>query len=243
MAGTYSYRIGSRDVDVSSRARVCAVGDLVLQAAGDDADMLGFGIGDLNTDGASWVLSRMAMEIRRLPALGETVDIYTWVSDYGRLFTTRNMVLTDGEESEIAAAVTQWAMIDLSTRRPLDLSALSNKGTSLVDRQPPIEMPHKIGGGDSLMEHPYTVVYSDIDFNGHVNSMKYLEWMIDSLPPGVAENFSSLRLDLNYLHEARPGDALTICRADDPGGACHFDIKNSDGASICRAIIDNKRTI
>jgi acyl-ACP thioesterase len=242
VAGTYTYRVGSKDVDASGRARLCTVGDLVLQAAGDDADMLGFGVSDLNLDNASWVLSRMAVEMRRLPARGETVDVYTWVSDYGRLFTTRNMVLScDG--AAMGAAVTQWAMIDISTRRPLDLSALSNKGTSLVDREPPIEMPRKVTGvSGNILERPYTVVYSDIDFNGHVNSMKYLEWMIDSLPPGEAGSLDALRLDINYLHEARLGEALTICRGDDDGGARLFDIKNAGGGAVCRAAI-NPRTL
>jgi hypothetical protein len=45
----------------------------------------------------------------------------------------------------IGAAVTQWAMIDLTTRRPIDLSVLANKSTSLLDKEPPIERPRKVG--------------------------------------------------------------------------------------------------
>jgi acyl-ACP thioesterase len=87
------------------------------------------------------------------------------------------------------------------------------------------------------LERPYLVAYSDIDFNGHVNSMKYLEWMIDTLPAGVTASMGALRLDINYLHEARQGDALTICRAAGADGGYVFDIKNADGVSICRAAI------
>ncbi len=232
------------------------MGDLILGAAGDDADMLGFGVGDLNPGNASWVLSRMAVELRRLPSRGETIDIYTWVSDYGRLFTTRNMVLTsddggsghaeDGDRGIIGAAVTQWAMIDLDTRRPLDLSPLSNKATSLVDREPPIERPRKVGSFECTSEQPYVVVYSDIDFNGHVNSMKYLEWMVDTLPAGVLAALSSIRFDINYMHEATLGETLTICSGPDTANAAadatptpthHFEIRNATGTPICRATI------
>ncbi len=250
MAGTYSYRIGPRDIDASLRARLYTMGDLILGAAGDDADMLGFGVSDLNLGNASWVLSRMAVELRRLPSRGEKIDIYTWVSDYGRLFTTRNMVLTSEDGAELGAAVTLWAMIDLDTRRPLDLSPLSGKATSLVDREPPIERPRKVGtptagrnaDGDSscaedLVEQPYVVVYSDIDFNGHVNSMKYLEWMVDALPAEVLAGMSSVRFDLNYLHEATLGETLAICSATDSAATHLFDIRNATGTSICRATI------
>jgi acyl-ACP thioesterase len=237
MAGTYRYRIGPRDIDAGLRTRIYTLGDLILGAANDDADMLGFGVSDLNVGNASWVLSRMAVEMRRLPARGEALDIYTWVSDYGRLFTTRNMTLADEAGAEIGAAVTLWAMIDLDTRRPLDLSPLSNKGTSLVDREPPIEKPRRVGAFQCTLERPYTVVYSDIDFNGHVGSMKYLEWMIDTLPPDVPATLETLRFDINYAHEARLGEALTICSAIDPPGTHHFEIRNAEGASICKATI------
>jgi acyl-ACP thioesterase len=179
----------------------------------------------------------MAVEMKRLPSRGEQIDVYTWVSDYGRLFTTRNMTIADEAGVEIGAAVTLWAMIDLDTRRPLDLSPLSNKGTSLVDRQPPIEKPRKVGAFECTLERPYAVVYSDIDFNGHVGSMKYIEWMVDSLPPRVPTEMSALRFDINYIHEARLGDALTICSATDETGVHHFDIRNAEGASICKATI------
>lgn len=252
MAGTYRYTIEPRDVDSSLRARIYTMGDHILQAANDDADMLGFGVRDLNAGvgsagvEASWVLSRMAIEMRRMPRRHEQIGVYTWVSDYGRVMTTRNMVITDGEGVEIGAAVTQWAMIDLSTRRPLDLSALSNKSTSLVDRQPPVEKPHKVGalgrrvggeedGGENVAETTHKVAYSDIDFNGHAGSMKYVEWMVDTLPAGTLARAEALRLDINYLHEARQGDRLTIRSGTGPEGVLIFDISDGAENSICRA--------
>ena len=247
MAGTYSYRIEPRDIDATLRVRVYTMGDLVLQAANDDADMLGFGVRDLNEGvgstgvEASWVLSRMALDVKRLPRRHEQIDIYTWVSDYGRLVTTRNMTVADGDGREIGAAVTQWAMIDLSTRRPLDLSALSSKRTSLVDREPPIERPRKVAAittaeAPGYAEKACQVAYSDIDFNGHVNSMKYLEWMVDMVPVEVLSRAEGMRIDINYLHEARLGETVTICRAQDTEKNLLFDIRNEEKISICRAM-------
>ncbi len=247
MAGTYRYRIEPRDIDASLRVRLYTMGDLILQAANDDADMLGFGVKDLNAGigsagvEASWVLSRMAVEMHRLPARHEEIDVYTWVSDYGRLMTTRNMTVANEAGVEIGAAVTQWAMINLETRRPLDLSSLSSKSTSLVDREPPIEKPRKVPAvAGSIAERPYTVAYSDIDFNGHVNSMKYLEWMANTLPPEVLTGLSGFRYDINYIHEARLGEELTVCLGTDSEGVYLFDIKNADGISICRASLSVK---
>jgi acyl-ACP thioesterase len=211
------------------------MGDYILRAANDDADKLGFGIRDLNVNNSSWVLSRMAVELYRIPSRHEQVAIYTWVSEYGRLVTTRNMVLEDESGKRIGAAVTQWAMIDLATRRPLDLSVLADKNTSFVDREPPIERPRKIGAIEGGREQSRAVVYSDIDFNGHVNSMKYLEWMLDRVPVELLEGVRSARFDINYVHEAKLGQILSILSSEtEPRG---FDIRSEDGISICRAAI------
>ncbi len=239
MAGTYRYRIDPRDVDATLRVRIYTMCDYIFGAANDDADMLGFGVRDLNASNSSWVLSRMAVEMERLPSRHEEIEVYTWVSDYGRLMSTRNMVVTDSEGRETGAAVTQWAMIDLSTRRPLDLSALSNKRTSLVDREPPIALPRKIGPFECSVERPHRVVYSDIDFNGHVNSMKYLEWMVDTMPAELLEKAAGMRLDINYIHEAKLGQSLTVCYAE-TDGLHQFDIRNEEGLSICKAAIQLK---
>lgn len=235
MAGTYRYRIEPRDVDATLRARIYTVGDYMLQAANDDADMLGFGVRDLNVGNASWVLSRMAVEMERIPSRHEEVAVYTWVSDYGRLVTTRNMVLTDAEDRRIGASVTQWAMIDLDTRRPLDLSHLANKKTSLVDREPPIALPAKVRPFEAARQRPHEVVYSDIDFNSHVNSMKYLEWMADTMPAELLEKARGMRFDINYIHEAKLGQKLMIGHTS--GDAQLFDIVNEEGLSICKASI------
>jgi acyl-ACP thioesterase len=235
MAGTYKYRIEPRDVDATLRVRIYTMGDYILQAAGDDADTLGFGIRDLNSGNSSWVLSRMAVEMSRLPARHEEIAVYTWVSDYGRLVTTRNMVIHDESGTQIGAVVTQWAMIDLATRRALDLSELSNKGTSLVDREPPIDKPAKIAPFEATLRRPYEVVYSDIDFNGHVNSMKYLQWMADTMPTELLERAGGMRFDINYIHEATLGQCLSIGYAT--GDRQLFDIQTAEGLSICKAAI------
>lgn len=237
MAGTYKYRIEPRDIDATLRTRIYTMGDLILQAANDDADKLGFGVRDLNAGNASWVLSRMAFEMSRLPSRHEEIAVYTWVSDYGRLMTTRNMVVTDGEGREIGAAVTQWAMIDLETRKALDLSALSNKSSSLVDREPPIERPRKVVTFECGAERSHIVVYSDIDFNGHVNSMKYLEWMVDTMPAELLSAMRGFRFDINYIHEAHLGRELAVCLGSNADGVLLFDIRNPDGSSICKAAI------
>jgi len=64
----YDYAVQPREVDLTKRATIITLGDSILHTAGEDADRIGFGIRNLQSKDSTWVLSRMAVEIDRLPA-------------------------------------------------------------------------------------------------------------------------------------------------------------------------------
>ena len=61
----YIYRIEPGDADFMKRATLMSLADYILHTAGEDADRGGFGVRDLNLHNASWVLTRMALEVER----------------------------------------------------------------------------------------------------------------------------------------------------------------------------------
>jgi acyl-ACP thioesterase len=211
----------------------------ILDIAGADADKKGFGIKKLGSENRSWVISRMALDLYRLPNRYETVEIATWVNDYGRLLTTRNFTAADENGSSILAAVTQWAMIDLSTRRPLDLRYVDEYNRHLCIEQTPINNPIKIAAINSQETIVHKITYSDIDFNRHVNSLRYFMLMIDTLPIEFLSNTNPVHIEVNFLHEAQYGDTLTA-GYEQRGTKSLFEIKNSSGTVICRASIEWK---
>jgi len=52
--------------------------------------------------------------------------------------------------------------------------------------------------------------YSDIDFNGHVNNARYIQWIQDIIEPGTLETAKQIRLDINYLSEVRCGETIRL---------------------------------
>lgn len=233
--GVYRYKVKARNVDFSKQITIVSLVDFVLEAAGEDADKNGFGVVDLNKQNHSWVLSRMSLEISAMPVDGETFIVTTWVNEIGRMMTTRNMIISNASDEIIGGAVTSWAMIDLTTRRPLDLSANENYLKAVIDNDSPIDHPCKVRVGAECIEREHRVVYSDIDFNGHTNTMKYLEMMFDTMPMTDLEGRKFRRLDVNFLHESRYGDSLNIRFCDAESDKSCFEIVSDDSMPICRA--------
>lgn len=207
----YNFRVEPQDVDFTLRATVPSLGAAVLNTAGIDAHGKGFGVDALNADNHSWVLSRMALEFDCQPGQYTDYTIATWISDYGRVLSTRNFTLTDAAGREFGRAVTQWAMIDLQTRSAVDLSWVGREhAEAIVDVPSPTEKPRKIREVNPTQTVEHRVAYSDIDFNRHVNTMRYIEMMCDMLPMEWFAREAPVRLDIHFLRECRYGQTLSI---------------------------------
>lgn len=207
----YNYRVEPQEVDFTLRATISALGGAILNTAGVDAHGKGFGVDALNAENHSWVLSRMAIELDCRPLQYTDYTIATWISDYGRVLSTRNFTLTDAAGREFGRAVTQWAMIDLRSRSAVDLSWVGREHAgAIVDAPSPAERPRKIRSVEPTSAASHRVVYSDIDFNRHVNTMRYIEMMVDMLPLELPTSEAPFRLDIHFLKECRFGQTLAV---------------------------------
>lgn len=231
--GVYKYKIAQRDIDFTCRPTLSSVSDYVLSAAGQDADRNGFGIRTLSENNWMWVLSRFCIEFERYPAQYEDFVVRTWVSEVNRLMTTRNFTITSASGERIGAAVSNWAMLDMNTRKAVDLSANLEYAHALIPEPSPAELPLRIGSIKASRQEERRVAYGDIDFNRHTNSLRYLGMMMDMLEPEHFENHTVRRMDMNFIHESGYGDTLTVAMQDGVQGETLFEINNC-GQTVCR---------
>lgn len=232
--GCYDYVADSRDVDYRGCATPTAMIHYILEAAGQDADLNGFGVRDLNCDNCTWVLSRMAVEFFRWPGSGDAFTVRTWVNEVNRVMTTRNMAVTGADGTPLAAAVTQWAIIDVDRRAAVDIRAHVDYEGKVADEPSPIAKPARIDAFEPRETSLHRVAYSDIDFNRHMNSLKYIGLMADMVPIGHYETKRVSRVDIHFIHEALYGQRLAV-GCDQRGGESLFEITDEGGQPLCRA--------
>lgn len=236
----FNYNIGPSSIDFTGRISVSSMFDIILGAAGEDAHARGFGVEALAKNNFGWVLSRICFELDYLPREYSDFTIYTWISDYNRLSSTRNFELVDAEGREFGRAVSQWCMIDFDTRMPADMNTMAKAHEgNMVDAPSPCERPRRLAAveGEPLLQH--RVAYSDIDFNRHMNTMRYIDIIFDSMPIEVPENLQALRMDINFMRESRYGDNLSLyCEERD--AVRNYEYRNAAGEALCRASLELK---
>ena len=233
-------KVEPKQVDFTSRVSVSSICDMILYVAGVDAYNRGFGIDVLAGKNFGWVLSRMCVELDYMPKEYDEFTIHTWISDYNRLSSTRNFTLSDDEGREFGRAVSQWCMLDFDTRMPVDMNTLAkvHDGT-IVDCPSPCERPRRLGAVKSEPIAEHKVVYSDIDFNRHMNTMRYINLIFDSMPIEVPEKLEAWRMDVNFMREALYGDYLRL-KSEACDNAASYEFENQAGEALCRFAFEFK---
>ena len=236
---SYPFTIQPENVDFTLRASAASIISYMLNVAGTDAHLKGFGVEALQGHSFTWVLSRLAVEISTQPRQYTDIEIDTWVNEFNRLSSTRNFKMRIGDEV-IAAGVSQWCMLNMETRQAVDMTLLKDVyERAMVAEASPIAAPARLRDVEPQISVSRPVVYSDIDFNRHVNTLRYIDLIFDTLPLELIEKNAGMRLDINFIAEALYGEVLTI-GAYSEGNVWQFDISSDSGKKLCRAKIEFK---
>ena len=232
--GSFNFITESYLLDFRGRVTIPMIGNYMLHAASCHAADHGFGFSDMTEKNTAWVLSRLAIEMRSFPTMDQPITVSTWVEGVYRLFTERCFDVKDAKGNPIGYARSIWAAIDMETRRPtiLDVEGLK---PYMVERPCPIERPAKISQVEELDEgEPYTVRYSDLDINGHLNSIKYMEHLLNMFDIEMYKTKEISRFEIAYLSEGRYGMNLMLHNHEIQPGLYHMAICN-EGKAIARA--------
>lgn len=235
--GNYQFVAEPFHVDFTGHLTMGVLGNHLLNCAGFHATERGFGIGTLNEENYTWVLSRLAVELDEMPCQYEAFSIQTWVENVYRLFTDRNFAILDKEGRKIGYARSVWAMISLNTRKPADLLTLHEGGITeyVCDEPCPIEKPSRIKVVSQEAADVLTAKYSDIDINGHVNSIRYIEHILDLFPFDIYRTKRIRRFEMAYVAESYYGDTLSFYLDEGGNDTYQVEVRKNAGVVVCKA--------
>ena len=237
--GSFKFHIESYVCDFKGKATLPVMGTFILQAATIHAQQRGFGYESIVKDNVAWVLSRLSIEISEYPGHDEDLTVETWVEDVTRLFTQRCFKFINKGGNTIGYARTIWAAIDMKTRRPIDIPAWRPDIADYVDdtKKCPVEKPLKIPAVENIEPSMgYSVRYSDIDINRHMNSIKYIEHTLNVFDLEIFKEFNIRKFEIVYLSEGNFGNKLKLYKEEISLNEYLIDTKK-DGESICRVRI------
>lgn len=176
-------------------------------AASEHATHLQAGFSQLAPRNLAWFATRYHVQIRRYPAYGETVRVKTWPKAKRRLFALRDFEMYVGEE-QIAAGSSVWCLVDMASRKPLDVDNTlpylpENPQDALVSDFPRVPLPQPFDH-----EETFSPRDSEIDMNGHANNTALINLAMECLPQGLVKDHSVAGMLVFFKHETGKGQTI-----------------------------------
>ncbi|GAB2251546.1 hypothetical protein Droror1_Dr00004393 [Drosera rotundifolia] len=164
-----------------------------------------------------WVVSRFHVKICKHTSWGNIVEVDAWFDSAGKNSFRRDWIVRDYKTKQtIAKATSTWVIMNKETRKlskiPEEVkqelysfhsSRFALKSTDEMDRINKITEQSA-----DLIQSGIAPKWSDLDGNQHVNHIKYVRWILESIPVDIVAKYDITNIILEYRRECRQNDVL-----------------------------------
>ena len=184
------YKINIFDVDSEHKCKFSSLVDYLWDVVISQSDYLGETKEGFVHNQCIWVLLKYDITIYEYPKFKDTITVDTKVLGTKKFYGYRQNTIKNsdgkiiGDQSEIYGL----------------------KGE--LDEVPPLDDIPKIQKEDYIKDYP--IRYSDIDSNGHVNNVRYMEMAMDTLPRSILNDYELFNIKVLFKKETTDGDTLHI---------------------------------
>ena len=230
--GVYSWAVRTYECGPDGRATMVSVCNWLQEAASLNAETLAFSKSDFEAAGEniSWVLTRLKVRIARFPKWEEKVSILTFPRGGRRIVAYRDFVLMGADGDELGRATSEWMLIDLASRKivaiPDGVFAAANTVREPVFGEEPfakLRWDCKAESSDALVLRARR---GDIDLNGHVNNVHYVEWLMEGRPDAAGPCHE---IDIVFKSETLAGEEVRVESVETEPGVYFHRVYAPDG--------------
>lgn len=202
------------------------------------SDMAGYGPNDIEKTGVSWVLLDWKLQVLKRPKYGQTLNVNTWGRTMKRSYTYRDFEMYDEQNNLCVIGTSKWVLVNSDTGKITRISEeilkkyqIEEKSVFNIEELDKLNIPETYSS-----EMNYQVCRRDIDLNGHMHNLYYLDLAYEVLPQNVYEKrpFDSVRIQ--YKKEVKLGDIIK-CRYTFEAGNHIITICSEDETKVHAIII------
>ena len=208
---TRSFYLSAAECNAQQEMSLPLLAQKLIDVATEHANILDIGNPSMPSPDMGWVLSRLTIEMERYPEENTDYSITTWVEDWNRHFSRRAFSISDADGNTLGYARSIWMVLNTSDRSNAGLSGLNFNPDWISGIECPIPMQEKhVRIEPDGSETVYRFKYCDIDFYRHVNTVRYIDLLLNQFDMKTYDQNIVNRLELSFLHEASYGMDIRI---------------------------------
>ena len=202
------YRLLSSDVDAGQRLRLSRLFTFLQEASIAHTTELGMGREKTLDRGLLWIVTLQQVQVARLPVYDEDVKLLSWPGETMHLYFPRYYRMEDRAGRTLLTGSALWALMDRASRKmvfPEDHGVRIHGETG----EKPLPLPAAPKPAKDGEKEAFTVPYSYVDLNGHMNNTRYLDLSEDRMPADLrARPIREVRAE--YSGEAKLGETVDL---------------------------------
>ena len=215
MKFSQKYTTTWHDTDANRRVRLTQLLVYMQETSNFHLKSIGCDLDELRDEkGLAFLLSKIRLAIYSPLYAYEDISVSTWTCESRGYAFSRFYEIRRGEEL-IASADTTWALISLTDKQLCKVDSIDLG----FEHEPPTDIGipmrfrvPKTEEMDTLGIRP--IVYSDLDYNMHMNNTRYADMLCDFMSYEDIPNIKGI--SLSYLREAAFGDNISVhCRKEE----------------------------
>lgn len=185
--------------------------EIIQEASIGGSAFVGAGVEDIRKKNLYWVVMSYRFEITRMPKLDEKITVYTYPSANKVFIYPRQYKITDQKGNVLIRGTSLWALLDFASHKP---TGPESNGFLLkpVHEDGELAWPPRLAIADATLQETREVRPSDLDFNGHMNNIRYLEFALDTEKEVFEDAHDVTSFQINFLSETHLGAAMALYR-------------------------------
>lgn len=205
------YIIHYYEIDYQQRALPTTLINYFQDIALFQSEQVGIGLDFLQKNHLAWSLYQWDILIKNYPVFGQKLKVSTNACYFEKFNAYREFKVTDEHGELMVYAFSRWVLLDTEKMRLTKIPKMIYQAYGLDPDQIKVSEMSKL---DEPREIEYmkdfTVRYSDIDTNKHVNNAKYVEWAIETIPLETVLNYSLNNIKAMYKKETKYGTKVQV---------------------------------
>ena len=206
------FRLRNSDVDIHRKLKLSTMFEMFQEASIAHTEQLGAGRARTLDRGLLWVVAMQYARINRTPEYDERIVLSSWNGNLMHVLFPRYYRIESEEGETLVEGSALWSLISAETRKPVmpERAGIEIPGT-VTGTEPPL--PAIIRQADLTDRTDFSVPYSYVDMNGHMNNTRYFDLVQDVLFPRTNGNIPR-HINIEYAREARLGDRIAVCTSE-----------------------------
>ncbi len=208
-------RVRSSDVDLWRRMRPSVLFGLVQEAAIAHTEALGMGRDKTLDRGILWIVTLQSAEIRRMPEYDDDLVLRSWPGDTMHVLFPRYFALDTVSGEPLVRCSAIWTLLDAEKRSMVfpEAAGIRIDGVKTGDEIALPSPPRAIPFTNSA---DFTVPYSYVDLNGHMNNTRYFD-LAEDLTPYAREGRRLTKLTTEFSREIPLGETISVRWGEENG--------------------------